>query len=279
MQSAREEARIRDRQGMTLVELLIAMVAATAVMWAAYQVLVTNQRVYTVQREQVVGHQTVRAGSEVLFNELREISPTEGDLVSMSANEVTLRGMRGFGLVCQVSPSENRIWAVVHADDFSSEQGLIVFVDDDPGTAADDQWAVASISNLQENSTDCDATVGSGTLVHRITSSGLASGDYAGIRTGAPVRSFQTYTYGSFQVGSDWYLGRRTGSANPVPLVGPVRGRDGVQFDYLTADGSTTSTPSEVRQIRVTIRTRSDARDRQGNPVADSVSARIHLRN
>lgn len=264
---------------MTLVELLIAMVTATAVMWAAYQVLVTNQRVYTVQREQVVGHQTVRAGSEVLFNELREISPTEGDLTSMDANELTLRGMRGFGLVCQVSPSENRIWVVVHTDDFSSDQGLIVFVDDDPETAVDDEWAVASISNLQENSTACDGTVGSDWLVHRVTSSGLASGDYAGIRNGAPVRSFQTYTYGSFQIGGDWFLGRRTGSANPIPLVGPVRGRDGVQFEYMTADGTVTSTASEVRQVRITIRTRSDARDRQGNPVADSMSARIHLRN
>lgn len=264
---------------MTLVELLIAMVAASAVMWAAYQVLVTNQRVYTVQREQIVGHQTVRAGSEVLFSELREVSPTEGDLISMSANELTLRGMRGFGLVCEISPSENRVWVVVHVDDFSSGQGLVVFVDDDPDTAADDQWAVASISNLQEDSAACDGTVGSGPLVHRITSSGLASGDYSGIRAGAPLRSFQTYTYGSYQVGSDWYLGRRTGSGTPVPLVGPVRGQDGVQFEYLTADGSTTSTPSEVRQVRVTIRTRSNARDRQGNPVADSVSARVHLRN
>ena len=264
---------------MTLIELLVAMVVSTVVMAAIYQVLVTNQRVYTVQREQVVGHQTVRAGSEVLFSELRQVSPGDGDLLQLGQSEVTFRAFRGFGLVCDISPSENRVWVRVVADDFSSDHGLVVFVDGDPDTSADDVWAVGSVSNLQRDSDRCDADVGADALVHRITSSGLASGDYSGIRMGAPLRTFETFTYGAFEEGGDWYLARRTPGGDVVPLVGPIEGRTGVRFEYLTADGTTTTTADEVRRVQITLRTRSEARDNRGNQVADSVTVNVFLRN
>ena len=266
---------------MTLVELLIAMVVSTVVMAAIYQILVTNQRVYTVQREQVVGHQTIRAGSEVLFSELRQVSPGDGDLLQLGQTEVTFRAFRGFGLVCDISPSENRVWVRVVADDFSSDQSLVVFVDGDPDTSADDVWAVGAVSNLQRNSDRCDAdaAVIADTLVHRVTSSGLASGDYSGIRTGAPLKTFETFTYGAFEEGGDWYLARRTAGGDVVPLVGPIEGRDGVRFEYLRGDGTTTTTAAEVRRVQITLRTRSEARDNRGNQVADSVTANVFLRN
>ncbi len=268
-----------NRRGMTLVELLVAMVATTVVMAAVYQILVTNQRVYTVQREQVMGHQTARAGSEVLFSELRQISPAEGDLTSMGQREVSFRSLRAFALVCDLAPSDAHLFVRIMNDDFSSGQGLIVFVENDPETSADDEWAVASIQSVSRDVDRCDGDVGSDALVHRLTSSGLASGDYSGIQTGAPVRTFESYTYGSFQVDGDWYLARRTGSDTPVPLVGPIEGREGVRFEYLRGDGTTATTASEVRRVRVTLRTRSEARDNRGNQVADSVTTDVFLRN
>ncbi len=270
-----EGVRVADRRGMTLVELLVAMVVAGALMVAIYQVMITSQRVFTVQREQVAGHQTVRAGLDLLFSELREVSAPEGDLLAIGAQEIGFRAMRSFGLVCAINPSQSRLSIWVRGDDFEAGQGIAVFIDDDPEISSDDEWALASIQNASEDAGACPLA---GTI-QTITASGLASGDYGGMRTGAPIRAFEDFTYGVMQMGGEWYLGRRRGTESWVPLVGPVDGSGGVSFEYFDGAGSATTTPSDVRRIRVTIRTRSDARDAQGNPIADALSADVFVRN
>lgn len=267
--------RLGGRRGLTLIELLIAMVAAGMVVAAAYQLLLTNQRLYTVQRENVVGHQTIRAGSEILFSELREVSPGEGDLVAMQEGSVTIRAQRAFGLVCHVNPSQSRLSVVVRSDRFAVGQGIAVFVENDPDIASDDEWAEASVQNASSGASSC-AQSG---LLQTITTSGLASDDWDGLRPGAPIRSFQTFTYGVFEISGDWYLGRRVGTGAVTPLVGPLDGRDGVRFQYLDAWGAATTTASAVRRIRVTLETRSDAQDAQGGAIADALTADIFLRN
>lgn len=264
-----------NRRGMTLVELLVAVVVAGAVMAAAYQVLVINQRIYTVQREQIVGHQTIRAGADVLFTELREVSAAEGDLLSMDTRELEFRAMRAFGLVCGVGTAQSELSVLLQGRGFEPGQTAFVFVDDDPGTTDDDRWAEASIDGVTDDSSACSQ--GSDIQVLSVLSLSLSELD--GIRTGAPIRSSETYTYGAFQVNDEWYLARRSGGGNPVPLVGPLEGQTGVEFEYLDTDGNPTTTPSQVRRIRTTLRTRSDVLDRLGTPVADSLSVDVFIRN
>jgi prepilin-type N-terminal cleavage/methylation domain-containing protein len=270
---------LRDQRGMSLIELLITMVAAGVVMAAAYQVLLTNQRLFTVQREQILAHQTVRAGSELLFSELREVSAPEGDLVQTAEQQVELRAMRAFGFVCARNASESRLSIAVQSGQFDVGQGIAVFVDNDPESVLDDEWAVGGIQNASDNSGDCPDAADAGNPIRRITTSGLASGDFSGLRIGAPIRAFETYTYGAYEIGGQWYLARRTGTADPIPMVGPLDGQTGLRFQYLDADGAATTTPAEVRRVRVTLRTRSEARDRTGNVVVDSLTADAFLRN
>lgn len=264
-----------NRRGMTLVELLVAVVVAGAVMAAAYQVLVINQRIYTVQREQIVGHQTIRAGANVLFTELREVSAADGDLLAMDTREVEFRAMRAFGLVCAINPSQSRIWVVFHGQRFDVGQTALVFVDNDPEDSSDDEWASSGIQSASDDASGCSESDD----VQVLGVSGLASDDFSGMRTGAPVRAAETYTYGAFQVDEQWYLARRSGGGDPVPLVGPLEGQTGVEFEYLDTNGNPTTTPAQVRRIRTTLRTRSDVLDRLGNPVADSLSVDVFIRN
>lgn len=264
-----------NRRGMTLVELLVAMVAAAFVMGAVYQVLLTTQRTYTVQREQIAGQQTVRAGSEVLLAELREMSSPEGDLISMGERQAEFRAMRSFGFVCGINASQSQIWVLVRGQEFQANQTALVHIDNDPGTGADDVWTE---SNIQGASTDASGCAQSGDI-QRLNVSGLASGDFSGMRIGAPIRSAETYTYGTFQVDGQWYLARRTAGGSAVPLVGPLDGETGLRFEYLDENGTATATAAQVRRIRVTLRTRSDATDRAGNPLVDSLTANAFLRN
>ncbi|MEX2531160.1 MAG: prepilin-type N-terminal cleavage/methylation domain-containing protein [Gemmatimonadota bacterium] len=271
-----------DRRGMTLVELLVAMVAAGLVMVAVYQVLLTNQRVYTVQREQILGHQTVRAGADVLFGELRELSAREGDILNMAEGEVEVRAMRSFGFVCGTNPSQSRIAVAVRGRAFAADQTAFVFVDNDPESTADDAWATSPINSVSDDSGACAAaasTIAASLPIQVLNVSGLTSGDFAGLRLGAPVRSSETFTYGVFQDGGEWYLGRRAGAATAVPLVGPLEGEGGLTFEYFDGAGTVTTTPAAVRRIRVTLRTASEALDQGNNAITDELTTDVFLRN
>ncbi|MCG6956655.1 MAG: hypothetical protein LJF04_11765, partial [Gemmatimonadetes bacterium] len=109
------------------------------------------------------------------------------------------------------------------------------------------------------------------------------------VRTGAPVRSFVLYTYGLGTWNGKTYLGRlgSTGgggllgasSDKWVPMVGPLKATDGVEFVYLDSIGNVTTTRTEVRQIQVTVRTWSGAVNSAGQVVADSLTGIIYTRN
>jgi prepilin-type N-terminal cleavage/methylation domain-containing protein len=265
-----------NRRGMTLVELLVAMVAAALVMGAVYQVLVTNQRVYTVQRESIMGHQTIRAGADVLFAELREVSPMEGDLLDLGEDQVEFRAMRGFGILCNVNTSESRISVVVRSEEFLEGQTALLFYEHDPDDPFDDEWVEVPIQGAQDASSSCPQDG----RIQRLNLPDLAGGAFSGLRLGAPVRATESFVYGAFQVDGAWYLARRrSGSTATVPLVGPLAGREGLHFEYLAADGTETTVPAEVRRIRVTLRTASGATDQFGTVVADSLTADVFLRN
>ncbi|MCJ7629944.1 MAG: prepilin-type N-terminal cleavage/methylation domain-containing protein, partial [Longimicrobiales bacterium] len=86
--------RPRARRGFTLVELLIVIVLASFLVLAIYQVLITNSRAYAVNNAQIQGQQMLRAGMDVLFGELREVSSRSGDLVTMQDDALTIRAQR-----------------------------------------------------------------------------------------------------------------------------------------------------------------------------------------
>ena len=83
-----------------------------------------------------------------------------------------------------------------------------------------------------------------------------------------------------------WWLGIQTfsgGWSATSPLVGPLRPKDGVRFDFLDAGGAPTSDRTTVRQIRITARGLSAgpiaAAGRHVGPYQDSLATRVYLRN
>ena len=87
---------------------------------------------------------------------------------------------------------------------------------------------------------------------------------------------------------SRYYLGRSTYPGGSFePMVGPLYDRNAgdspsaspVQFTYYDADGSTTTTATDVRRIDITIRTWSPVVDGTGDNVADSLTMSVYTRN
>jgi prepilin-type N-terminal cleavage/methylation domain-containing protein len=263
------------RRGFTLVELLVVVVLGGLMVLAIYQILLTNSRTYAVNNAQIQGQQSLRAGMEVLFGELREVSADEGDLIGMGLDSITLRTPRAFGLVCATDYSANpprvtayRIGPVVEAGD-----SIHIFADNVPERALDDVWLTRVVQSV-----DTTATC-SGAPAQMLTVPNLAStGDT--VRLGAPLRTFDTYTYGLITWGGEEYLGRRISTAgSPDPLVGPLVPTRGVSFRYLDSIGAVTTTKADVAQIEVTLRYQSPVRNVRNQLIRDSIMGRVYLRN
>lgn len=265
-----------DRKGFTLIELLIVVVLAGLVLASTYQVLVANQKTYTVQAAQIRGQQTIRAGVDVLFAELREISAPGGDLLSFGDDSLTIRTMRAIGLACDTASSTTpQVTAKRVGQWFAKGDSVFAFVDGDPETSIDDRWL-----SLLVSATDTTVTCGTGTEpAQLLTLLGLSGADT--ILPGAPMRSYEHYTYGLYEWEGYPFLGRRRPSGGAQPMVGPLdpKSKSPLAFRYLDENGAVTTDDLAVTQIEVTLRTRSAVTDSRGDPVQDSITVRVNVRN
>jgi prepilin-type N-terminal cleavage/methylation domain-containing protein len=265
----------RELRGFTLVELLVVVVLGGLIVLSTYQVLITNSRTYAVNNAQIQGQQALRAGLDVLFGELREVSAQEGDLLDLGSDYIQIRTQRAFGLVCSadytVTPPEVTAFRV--GPSIQAGDSIFIFADNEPDKASDDVWLTRTVQT-----SDTTATC-SGSPAQTLAIPNLAS-TLDTVRSGAPVRAFDVYTYGLYQIDGDYYLGRQLSTAtSPDPLVGPLLAGTGVAFRYLDSIGGVTTVNTQVAQIEVILRYRSDVTDRQNRRVRDSIVARVYPRN
>jgi prepilin-type N-terminal cleavage/methylation domain-containing protein len=265
-----------SRLGMSLVEVLVVTVLGSLILLATYNVLITNQRTYTLNAANMQGQQTVRAGMDVLFSELREISAQGGDLLRMNDDSITIRVMRAAGIVCDTTrpgASEQFRWGIVNlGDTIAVGDSVWVFAEHEPTVTSDDVWVRHRIQELHGAGT-CG-----GYTTQRVRFTAPVVADTPTL--GSLMRTYLTYTYGLGTYNGAPYLIRKLQPAgSAIPLVGPLMAGSGVGFEYLDADGNATTVSTDVRQIVVTLRTRHEARDAAGQQVMDSLKTRIFTRN
>lgn len=276
-----------DRRGFTLVELIVVTVLGALVIMAALQILITNQRTYTAQNAAIQGQQSLRAGVDLLMGELREVSASDGDLLVMADDSVTVRVMRKLGIACQVDTTNTGnpyVVALRLGDWFAAQDSVYIYADNDEDLDRDDEW-------IQTQTGSVDTTVscsGLGALAIPLFSGDAQELSFPGqkatfsndsVRVGAPLRSYLTYTYGLYTYDGKPYLGRTTPGGDMTPLVGPLQGSDGLAFEYRDGDGNTTTTATDVRQIVVTLRSGSEVVSSVGELVSDSIRTWIYTRN
>lgn len=269
---------MRKRGGFTLVELIIVVLLGSLVLLAALQVLVTNERTYSAQTATISAQQSTRMALEVLFDELREASARGGDVLAISSDSIRLRLMRKYGIVCATSFGNppRLIVLNVGATDFAAGDSVFVFADNNPNRDSDDAWIAAQVTAVNAVSV-CPQDLSTATELTFNGQQGLFLADSVGL--GAPIRSHLTYTFGMTTYDGDPYLGRREGSNDMVPIAGPLRSGNGVEFEYRDSLGTVTTVPADVRQIVTTIRAGSGVLNSLGEEVSDSISSWIYTRN
>lgn len=266
----------RDRSGFTLIELTIVVLVASVILSALYSVLISSQRAFSMERATVRSNQVMRAGMEVLFGELREISPQQGDLISMADDTITIRAGRAFGVVCEVgSPFPIYTLRVRKiGDGFQAGDSVFLFADNNIRRSGDDVW-VPGVVRSSSTSGNCG---GDESQVVSVAASIAHMADSVSI--GAELRAFKRYSYGLMPMYfGDTYLARwEPGVGNYQALIGPLD-PDGLSFVYRDSTGAETTNRNAVRQVTVTLRTSSPVRGLDGERLADSLTTTIFTRN
>ena len=299
----------RARRGFTMVELLVSLVLLGLVSAALYRVLVNNQRLYMAQTQRIDLSQNIRAASNILPAEFRQLSATDNDIVAIGPDSISIHALRWTSFVC-VAPvlvglgvTTNRQMVVrggnVGDDMFFGSRGitlatdsLSIYLDGDQTQRNDDYFVPAKLTAAVSGPALCPAFGGApakpGTL---LTWDGnfFAGNNVAGaITVGAPVWGFERVTYKLFQPAGDtsWYIGYRPAlpaGTTMQPIIGPVL-PGGLTFQYFDSTGAVTANRLRVARIDITVRARTATAVRAGGTapraaMVDSIVTSVALRN
>jgi prepilin-type N-terminal cleavage/methylation domain-containing protein len=281
---------MRNHKGYTLIELIVALVILLAVTGSIYKLLVSNQRLTRAQAERVDLQSNVRTASLVVPSELREMNsgfaaifPDRNDVLVANATNISYRAMRGLGFICQ-APAADQIrilkstWSGLR-DPVAARDDGYVFFDGLTDKSSDDVWLPVTITAVANSTCGADPAW---TLT--IAPSVLS---LVGIPLNTPVRIFEVmqlslYTDGA---GKSWLGAQAAGDLAPQPLLGPLRGGDGLSFTYYSAPGTVTAVPGDIKSVRVSVRGLTNQAiaghggSSQTSIVQDSLTTEVSLRN
>ena len=289
------------RRGFTLVELMIALVLLGLVSTAVYQVLLNHQRVYQAQTQRIDLQQNIRAAATILPAEFRVLNASDGDILSMTADSITIRAMRLFAVACDTpiltlnGPLNGKTVTLRNSMTYGSRMltigdSIFLYYEGVPGNRNDDGWvrgrvtAVPVAANCKGPEPLAQGKPGM-LLTFDLGAFVAPQQNKPGvIPMGAPVWGYEIDTYMRYlATDGNWYLGQRIGNGTVQPLVGPLLAANGMTLSYYDAAGAVTAVPANVAQIEIRVRglTAQPVRLVDGTQArqVDSVVTRVALRN
>lgn len=216
--------RVTARRGVTLVEVLVALVIAGIIGAAATRLLLLQSRLARRFAAVDGARQTVAATSAWLESELLEAAPR--DLLAVAPDSLVYRSWRSAGLACLVTPTEVRIpgdgralWRLPQP----GRDSLAIYYQ--PDSAAPRSWVTLPIHAVGTGTCGASAALRIQTSV-----AGRVPNPPPVL---VPVRIFEVMTAKLYRSLGDWWLGARSvsGGEGLQPVTGPFE-RDGVRFQF-----------------------------------------------
>ena len=280
-----------DKRGLSLVELLVALLLAGLLGSAVVAIVTTSLRSVRTQAARAQIRATLRTAVTILASELRELGSgiSHGGLIDIEVDAITYRAMRSTAFLCR-QPDPRAPTVTAWGDPIyglrpveAGRDSLLLFADNDPRTPDDDEWRRALVVGV----TTGDLCPGPSPGV-RLRLAGLAPGSLVEVEQGAPIRGFQATRLVLYQdARRTWWLGLReyrvaTGWSITQPVLGPLS-RGGLRFEYLDDTGTPVDDPQAVAVVGVTVvaigSRGATSVTPAGSAAADSVSMHIALRN
>lgn len=270
---------LENAEGHTVVEVLLALLLFSVVATALCLVLVAQHRFYTIQAHVARTRNAARLAVEVLAGELRDSSPSGGDLYAVGPDSVALRSTSGFGIVCAVSANTVSLWRLTGTFGVLNTDSALVFEEHRFDSSLDDRWTAARILSVRLG--------GTGLCPNGRPPTATLALDRAvtGATVGSPLRGFRPYVYKLYR-GADgsWWLGQRLRGGRFQPVTGPFAApaQGGLRLEYLTDAGAITADPRRVSSVRIAVKAvsvRPISRGGRTDLVTDTLSMRVYLRN
>lgn len=272
-----------QRDGFTLVELIVTLVLVGIVGAALTAALVKQQRFYGHASEVVTVRGHMREAASILPIELRNISSVAGDISALSDSAIEFRSTYGSSLVCEaagttVTLPPIALWSgnVLTAFLGEPDVGDTVFAYD---SAAPDTtpWVAHEIVTVRSAvTTSCvppnpfvSGADDGAPRIQVVIRPALGSGS----PPGSPMRFTRRVRYKLYQASADrlWYLGHdeyRSGAWSGVqPISGPYRpyarsapATSGLYLRYFTSGGDAVTgmeEASRIARVEVTVNGRS----------------------
>ncbi len=291
----------RSRRGFTIIELIVGLTLGLIVLTSVYQLLMSQSRLYGVQREAMDTRQSLRAAAALLSYELQALATIAGDFYAIGPSSLTMRSLQGTGVVCSMGTMgvNKRRFGLRQASGYF--QGTATGVDSvmvyDMLAMPFGEWNVHKVKDAW-NGTDSwlGPPSGGGTPVcfwgdssvnvprpQATVQLAAPTAQLASIRVGDPVRAFRPTEFALFQQAGRSWLGRKViGDANYEILTGPLlpASDSGLVFTYYDATGAVTADPSQVAQVEIVLRAESfGAASGAGyKTLRDSLTTRVFLR-
>lgn len=274
-----------DDRGLTLVEMLIAIVVAGVLGTAMYQLLLDQNRFYTEADDRLGAKQTLRATAELAESEIR--AAAGGDVHAAQSDSVAFWYDEIAGYVCEVTSADVVYYFAYHRTVDPDLLGLL----GDRGTAYQDPFTTSF-----EYDPDFDATGSESSLAQDAceAAGGPAGGEPADYREvswsgslsppqpGAVLRLYRKLSY--HFADSDFDDGMALWR-NDQELAGPLAD-DGYGFRYYVCAGgscawfTSVSDKSDQRNItRVEMKARAVGEGANRQDVALDLDYEISLRN
>lgn len=265
------------RRGFTVVELIVALALGLVVAGLVHRQLLHGRRLARAQLERTAMQDNVRVAALVLAGELGPLgydeitpeaaaalgSPAElrSDLRAVQPGAVSYLAVRGTGHACGaalVAPAEillaDAAWRSHRAP--RPTDSLLVFVESDPATAADDAWIHVGV--LSTASSSCPT--GEPALAVRVGfPAPLPPEVLARMTSGSPVVLVELMQARYYASGGKSWLGLRSVSTGEAvtPVAGPLADSSadvrGLTLRYLDATESPTADPRAVRAVEVAL--------------------------
>jgi prepilin-type N-terminal cleavage/methylation domain-containing protein len=243
---------VREEQGYTLVEIMLALVIMLVVAGALHNLLLSTQRLSRKQASQAELQANMRAGSIAVANELRELGTTPGgtgaqnDILRIAPAAVTYRAMRGMGFLCQTpTATELRIARqgfTGHRDPQPRRDTAYVFVAR--------EWLPLAVTGVSTGSA-CPGTQGGGISLAIPNTPAVTE-----LETGTPVRITELMELRLYRSeGKSWLGARSVSAGEPIqPVIGPLADGNGFSLEYLNGAGAPTTDLTDIHSIRITLR-------------------------
>ncbi len=263
---------LRKNKGITLIELLVALVITGILVGAIYRTFIGQQKTYTVQEQVVDMQQNVRAAINRMMSEVRMAGFGNISMVIPDMNTIAWSGKNNWDLVNPDYPVAGSV-TILYGVSFYFMNGVNKEAVSITAVPASNQVTVSSLTDIQGNTLfdlgDRRYVSIGGVESYAITSIAGTTLTLSGPLTyshpaGTPI-------YGIRAVSYQWDNGTLTLLRDELPrpttlaVAQPQPVADNIEellFGYLDANGvDSKATPLNIRVIHVALRGRTDFSD------------------